>query len=226
MTISTRLCALVALAAAVASPVLAVDSAIDLSGTWKLDLAHSDLGSTSGGAGRGSRFPGADRGGRGLPGGFPGGGGRRGDGLPGGTPGRTGRRAPRGTDPILAIDLTLVIEQHQQDVKVTRTFTADGGERRVVQQFPLDGSLATNPTSSGRRGELSSRASWKKGRLVNAGSEVTQTSSRTTRTAVKEEFSLAKGGRRLVLKTTRTTPRGEFTTKHVFNKESGLGGSE
>jgi len=198
--------------------VLAADGRADLSGTWKLDLAHSDLGgSASGGVGRGGRFPGAERG-PGLPGGLPGGGTRRGGGFPGGgIPGGAGRRGGpgRGTDPILAIDLTLVIEQSADAVKVTRTFTADGGERRVVQTFPTDGSAATNPSASGR-GQLRSSTSWKKGKLVNAGREDTWSTNRST--AVKEELSLSKNGRRLVVKTIRTTPRREFTTKHVFNR--------
>jgi len=207
-----------------AAPAVAVDPAVDLSGTWKLDLAHSDLGgrSSAGVPGRGGRFPGADRGGLGLPGEFPGGAGRRGGGFPGGGgPGGTGRRggAGRGTDPILAIDLALDIEQSESAVTVTRRFTADGGERRIVQTFPLDGTLVTNPAAGGR-GELRSRVSWKKSKLVNVGNEETRGSGRAIRIGVKEEFSLSNGGRRLVLKTTRSLPRGEMVTKHVFNREA------
>ena len=36
---------------------------------------------------------------------------------------------------------------------------------------------------------------------------------------IKEEFSLADKGQTLVVKTTRTTPRGEMSSKQIYQRE-------
>jgi len=36
---------------------------------------------------------------------------------------------------------------------------------------------------------------------------------------VKEEYSLSKDGKTLTIKTTRNTPRGEMSSKQVFNRK-------
>jgi hypothetical protein len=174
---------------------LAVDESVDLSGTWLLDKSGSDA-------------PHMGRGGLegGLPGtGFPG---RRGSGIPGG--GRPGGRVQG--------DVTLVIEQTPQELKLTRTITVDGKEQSFTQTFAMDGSESINPTPRGE-GESRSNAAWKKQKLVIEGTQKFATPRGEMEVGFREEFSLADDGRSLVLETTRSTPQAQMSMKQVFTKQ-------
>jgi len=218
----------------------AMESAADLSGTWVLDPARSDLGGQTGRSGRVANIPGTVGGypGVGFPGstgypggiGFPGGGiGFPGGGYPGtGYPGgrRAGGYPGSGGDGGAGMpqeqmeDLRLQVVQNDTEVETTRTFTVNGEDRTVKQKFALDGSENDNPAANGR-GQFVSRSTWKNNRLVNSG---TQTSSARgedyeTQAQVKEEYSLSKDRKTLTIKTTSMTSRGEMISRQVFNRQ-------
>jgi hypothetical protein len=195
----------------------AVEKTVNLTGTWILDPARSD---SSGQARRNSSriggFPGL---GGGFPGiGFPGGG-YPGGGYPGGRGGDdgegTGGEFPRGQ----MQDLKLEVVQTENDVQTTRKFTIDGEDQTIAQKFLLDGSETTNPGSNGH-GEFVSRSTWKKGKLVNWGTQNSSARGQSYSSSVKEEYSMSKDRKVLTIKTTRTTPRGRATSfNQVFNRQ-------
>jgi hypothetical protein len=206
----------------------------DLNGTWTLDPIRSDLGgqtrrtSRVGGIpGLGGGFPGGigfpGGGGVGLPGGGypnPGGypGGRRAGGYPNGGGGDDGGEFPGDGTPGGQIrNLTLEIVQKNDGVQTTRTFTVNGEDQTIAQRFTLDGSENTNPASNGR-GEFVSTSTWKNGKLINSGSQTSD--AQDYKTAVMEEYSVSKDGKTLTIKTTKTTSRGEMSSKQVFNKQN------
>ncbi len=203
----------------------AVENKTDLNGTWVLDPARSD--SQVRRSGRIGDIPG-------LGGGYPGTIGLPGIiGLPGSTyPGTgypSGRRAGRypgdpGDEPDERMpreaikDLSLEIVQKEDFVQTARKFSINGEERTISQKFSLDGSEDTNPASNGR-GEFISRSTWKNGKLINSGTQSSRETARDSEMSVKEEYSLSKDGRTLMIKTATTGPRGETILKQVFNKQ-------
>jgi hypothetical protein len=174
---------------------LGVDESVDLSGTWLLDKSRSDA-PRMGREGLGGGLPGT---------GFPG---HRGGGIPGG--GRPGGR-------VLG-DVTLVVEQTPQELKLTRTIAVDGNQQSFTQTFAMDGSESINPTPRGE-GESRSNAAWKKQKLVIEGTQKVATPRGEMEVGFREEFSLADDGRSLVLETTRSTPKGQMSMKQVFTKQ-------
>ncbi len=206
----------------------AVEKESDLNGTWVLDPARSDSQMRRPGRageipGMGGGYPGTI----GLPGiiGFPG---STYPGTPGtGYPG--GRRAGRypgdgGDDPEERMpreemkNLSLQIIQKDDEVQMTRTFSMSGEDRTINQKFSLDGSENTNPASNGR-GEFVSRSTWKKGKLINSGTQTSGEAGRNSDVSLTEEYSLSKDGKTLTLKTTRTGLRGEMSLRQVFKKQ-------
>ena len=203
-----------------ASLVVAVDPAPNLSGTWLLDLARSDLGhrsgpGTAGDVNRRRRGGGMPRGGGFPGGGFPGGGGRR-RGDPGGGGDSRRGRPPAAAGTILPLDLTLAIEASDSEVRVTRKFKADGEAREVVQRLPLDGTVATNPGALGQ-GEILSSAWFKKRKLVHEATQAASRSRIERQSKIKDEYSLSDDGRTLTLETKITGPGGEYRSKLVFH---------
>ncbi len=134
----------------------------------------------------------------------PGGGGPRGGGGQGGPP-----------------DITLVIQQTDNDLQITRKFSRGGQERSLEQKFTLDGQENTNPAGMGRggSGELKSKSKWNKDSLVIEGTQKVSSLRGDFEVQVKEEFSLSADGKTLTVHTTRNTPMGENTMKQVFNKK-------
>ncbi|MBN1567422.1 MAG: hypothetical protein JXA73_06220 [Acidobacteria bacterium] len=118
-------------------------------------------------------------------------------------------------------NLTLKIIQTADSAQILRQFTADGRDQSVAQKFALDGSQCFNPASDGR-GDFVSRSTWEKRRLINSGTETITAEGPRTEIYIKEEFSLSKNGKKLTLKTMRTTPRGVTTIKQVFIREDSL----
>ena len=100
--------------------------------------------------------------------------------------------------------------------KPHRTFTLNGEDQNITQKFTLDGKENTNPASNGR-GEFVSRSAWKNGKLINSWSQTPDAQSYNT--AMTEEYSVSRDGKTLTIKTTRTTSRGEVSSKQVFNKK-------
>jgi hypothetical protein len=198
------------------SPALAaqkVQKKVNFSGTWVLDTSKSSQKATmqgGGGMGRGGGFPG------GYPRGGRTGGGRTGGGRPGGG---GGENVPGATSQ--AAYSILVIEHTADALKVTsKTSSAEGGEQ-LTQVFRLDGSESVNPGFlSG--GEVRSRTSWDKDKLVTLG---TQRATRAGRSGgqdivIKQEFSLSKDGKTLTVKTTETTAREQINSKEVYVKQT------
>jgi hypothetical protein len=216
----------------------AKDNAGDLSGTWRLDPARSDLGrqpprstrtgtGSSGGLGLpgtitlpGIGFPGAV----GLPGsgspspgiGYPGS--RRPTGYPGGGGGTNGGDPGEGMPQENLQNLSLKIVQNDNEVAVTRRFTLNSQERMIAQIFTLDGNENSNPASNGH-GEYVSRSSWRDGKLTNSGVQTPDTSEQSYQTTVREEYSVSKDGKTLTIKTATTNYRGEMTLRLVCKKE-------
>jgi len=203
----------------------AVEKEADLNGTWVLDPARSD--SQMRRSGRAGEIPG-------MGGGYPGT-----IGLPGiiGFPGSTypgtgypsGRRAGRypgdgGDDPEERMpreemkNLSLQIVRKDDELQTTRTFSINGEDRTINQKFSLDGSEDTNPASNGR-GEFVSRSTWKKGKLINSGTQTSNAAGRNNDVSITEEYSLSKDGKTLTIKTTQTGLRGEMSFRQVFNKQ-------
>ena len=128
-----------------------------------------------------------------------------------GGPGGGGGQAP-------TIDITLVITQTDNQLNVTRKVNFNGQDRSTEQKFSLDGSENTNPAMMGR-GELKSKSKWKKDKLVTEGTQQVTTPNGDFEIGVIEELSLSEDGKVLTIKTTRSTPQGENTSKQVFNKQ-------
>jgi hypothetical protein len=190
--------AVIFLALALASA-LAVETKIDLSGTWTRDPERSDSAPQMSPGGAGGGFPGGRGGGR----------------FPGGSRGGEGRSGSLGGNQAT----TLVIQQSDREVEITRRFVGLEGDSEVTQKLPLDGSTATNPAPGGRGGEFKSVATWEKDKLVNIGAQTMSSQKGSLDIVIKEEFSLADKGQSLVVKTTRTTPRGEMSSKQIYKRE-------
>jgi hypothetical protein len=214
----------------------AVEKKDNLNGTWILDLSRSDSGRETPRTGRVGGVPGTGSsypGGIGLPGiigGLPGGGypgigfpGSRpsGGGYPGGRTGRDGDDGAGGGEGVPGErmqNMTLQIVQDDQEVQTTRKLTADGEDQAITQKFTLDGSENTNPASNGR-GAYVSRSSWKNNKLVNSGSQTSDRRGESYSIDVREEYSISKDGKTLTIRTTRTSPRGEVTSRQVFERQ-------
>ncbi len=128
-----------------------------------------------------------------------------------GGPGGGGGQAPN-------IDITLVIKQTDNELNVTRKVNFNGQDRSVEQKFSLDGSENTNTAAMGR-GELKSKTKWKKDKLVTEGTQQVSTPNGDFEIGMIEEYSLSEDGKVLTIKTTRSSPQGENTSKQVFNKQ-------
>lgn len=116
------------------------------------------------------------------------------------------------------IDLTVVIEQGENEMKVVRKIKLDERERSVEQRFTFDGQETVNPAAMGR-GEMKSKTNWKKDKLLIEGFQTVSTPNGDFELGVKEEFSLSPDAQVLTIRTTRASPRGENTSKQIFNKQ-------
>lgn len=180
-------------AAALAAPAAAQGT--DFSGTWRLDADASELPDFGGGGrlfGGGGRGPGG--GGRGFGGGGrgPGGGGRGGFGLGGAR-----------TVVIVQTPAMLIIEQQ-----------SDRGSRAAT--YRLDGEEST---SSGPRGEQTSRSRWDGAALVTDGAQSVDTPRGSFTLEFSERRTLSADGETMTVETTRSTPRGDIDTTLVYRRE-------
>jgi hypothetical protein len=191
-----------------------VQKKVNFSGTWILDTSKSSQKATmqgGGGMGRGGSFPGG-----GYPRGGRTGGGRTGGGRPGG--------GGEGNIPGMTAQTTysiLVIEHTTDALKVTnKTSNAEGGEQ-LTQVFKLDGGESVNPGFLAG-GEVRSRTSWDKDKLVTLGTQRAPGASGSggQDIVIKQEFSLSKDGKTLTVKTTETAARGQINSKEVYVKQT------
>ncbi len=192
---------------------------IDFSGSWVLTKSKTDQSTpTSGLGGGGIGGAGGRRGGGGTGGGgrYPGGGspggGRRGGGR-GGDPGEAARLN----------DSSIVIEHSDSEIKVIHKVSDPAGkEQDFVQVFKLDGSESVNRALPPGGGELKSRTSWNKEKLVTLGSQQPSGSNDAARLniVIKQELTLSKDGKTLTLKTSRSTPRGQITSTETFSRQA------
>lgn len=197
--LSVGLCALM-MAACLSTAALASGKPVDFSGTWVLDKSKSDMGR----GGHGGRMGGR---GMGNPGEQPSdrsSGGAQGEGMPGG-------RGMRN------MDQTLVIHQSDTSLQIERQFTGNGDTHSMTQVYDLTGKPSTNQMG---RGSFSTTSTWKNETLVSEGTQSMSTQSGNFDMKVKEEMSLSKDGKELTIKTTRSTPRGDRTSKLVFVKQA------
>ncbi len=177
-------------AAALAAPAAAQGT--DFSGTWRLDADASELPDFGGGRrlGGGRGFGG---GGRGLGGGRgPGGGGGGGLGLGGAR-----------TLVIVQTGAMLIVEQQ-----------TGRGSRAVT--YRLDGEEST---SSGPRGEQTSRSRWDGAALVTEGAQSVDTPRGSFTLEFSERRTLSADGATMTVETTRSTPRGDIDTTLVYRRE-------
>jgi hypothetical protein len=119
-------------------------------------------------------------------------------------------------------DSALVIDHTETELKVThKVSNAGSDEPEFVQTFKLDGSESVNPVPAGS-GELRTRTSWDKGKLVTLGTQQPSGSNDAARLdiVVKQEFSLSKDGKTLTVKTSRTMTRGQVTTTQTFTRQT------
>jgi hypothetical protein len=103
-------------------------------------------------------------------------------------------------------------------MQTTRQFIINGEERTIIQKFALDGSQCMNLASNGR-GDLVSRTSWIKDKLINSGRQILEIRGEKTEVSVQEEHSISKNGKRLTIKTRSVTPRGVTTLKQVYKRQ-------
>jgi hypothetical protein len=85
----------------------------------------------------------------------------------------------------------------------------------VTQEFTFDGGRCLNVASDGR-GEFASRSEWKKGKLLNSGTQTIADGAAREEHNVREEFSLSRNRKTLTVKTLIATPRGLVKLKQVF----------
>jgi hypothetical protein len=112
-------------------------------------------------------------------------------------------------------DLRLEITQAEDRIRVVRRFTLEGRMDLVTQEFTFDGGRCLNVASDGR-GEFASRSEWKKGKLLNSGTQTIADGAAREEHNVREEFSLSRNRKTLTVKTLIATPRGLVKLKQVF----------
>ncbi len=185
-----------------------VQKIINFSGSWVLTKSKTEQSAPSSGLG------GRSTGGRRTGGGTGGGGRYPGGGYPGG-----GRRGgDRGEDPSegqMINDSAIFIKQSDGELKVTHKVNDAAGKERDFQQvFKLDGSESVNRALTQGGGELKSRTSWEKEKLVTLGTQEPAGSNNAARASVvvKQELTLSKDGKTLTVKTRRSSARGQVTT--------------
>jgi len=176
--------------------------AVNLSGTWVFDPAHSSLSFTS----EEPRKITVDT--SGIKGGgiYP-------ESPDGQNSGGSSEASPGGRFE----KATLLINQIDNELQITRQMTIDGKAQTVVQKFMLDGSQCLNVASDGR-GEFASRSDWKNGSLINAGTQTITDRGQRTEISILEEYSISKDRTKLTVKTKSVTPRGVTTQHQVFRK--------
>ncbi len=169
---------------------------VNLSGTWVLDPAHSEIVNKHAAIRKlevtSNRGYGAE-------------------GNKGGSPPEDSFMHP-------AEIFTLSILQTNGELQTIRQYPMEGQTREVIQKFALDGSQCLNIASDGL-GEFVSRTNWKNDKLVNSGTQTITNGGQRIEISVAEEYSISKDRKKLTIKTTSITAEGITNLKQVFNKQ-------
>jgi len=123
-----------------------------------------------------------------------------------------GRGGPGGGAP--AGDVTLTITQTASEI----TFERKTGENTQKGVYKLDGSEST--ITSPRGGEIKAKVNWEGANLVIAATQTMNMGGNEMTSTSKETWSLGADGA-ITVQSTRTTPRGEMTSKTVYTKIAG-----
>jgi hypothetical protein len=123
-----------------------------------------------------------------------------------------GRGGPGGGAPMG--DVTLAIAQTAADITMERKM----GENVQKSTYKLDGSESVS--TSPRGGDIKSKAKWDGANLVIESTQTMSMGGNEMTITSKEIWSLGADGAITVV-TTRTTPRGEMTTRTVYTKITG-----
>jgi len=116
------------------------------------------------------------------------------------------------------MDVALIIQQTDEELKVTRKSEVGDQQREIQQSFALDGGEHSMPSPLGR-GEMLVKTSVKKDKLTNEGKQTVQMGGREIKMSYKEEFALSKDGQTLTVKTRRQMPMGTINSKWVYHKQ-------
>ncbi len=178
---------------------IAAEAAVNLSGTWVFDPAHSQISHTS---------PNPRKLGITLNNGYP-----------------DNRQDDERSDAILLASpetqmqfLTLQVIQTDGAIQIVREFTLNGIKQTVSQKFLLDGSQCINVASNGEGGFLS-RTIWRNRRLINSGTQTITEGVRRTEIGIEEEFAISKDGKKLTIDILNADPRGVLHFKQVYLKK-------
>ena len=198
-------------------PASAVGQEINLSGTWILDRAESDINSASGLMEREDFFARApqDAGISGRK--------TRDDAIPGDRPGLGAmpRKRPEGNFPGRSnwedLELTLIITQSQEELEIIHRYTYEYEDKHIIQAFSLDGSQDYNVMRSGR-GKYLSETTVEKDKIINQGRHEISAPTGDRATPLKEEYSLSDNGETLILRANRSMPEREISATMVFRR--------
>ena len=121
-----------------------------------------------------------------------------------------GRGGPGGGAPP-AGDITLTIAQTATEITIERKM----GETAQKSVYKLDGSESVNPSMRG--GDVKSKAKWDGANLVIESTQTMSMGGNEMTINSKEIWSLGADGA-ITVETTRSTPRGDMTSKTVYVK--------
>lgn len=198
-------------------PVSAVGQGINLSGTWILDREESVINSASGlmvredfaaRAPQAAKIPGMESRIDDVPGNRPG-------------PGAMPKKRPEGNFPGRSnwedLELTLIITQSREELKITHRYTYEFEDKHITQTFSLDGSQDRNVMRSGR-GKYLSETTVEKDKIVNQGKHEISEPTGNSAMPMREEYSLSDDGEALILRANRSMPDRELSSTMVFRR--------
>jgi len=116
-----------------------------------------------------------------------------------------------------APDLVMTVAQTPTEIKLERTWTQDGQPLISHESYTLDGKDNIIRDAAGKI-ETKSKAKWRKDGLMIDSVHLVQAGGRTAEIRVRQEFSLSKEGRVLIIKTTQETQSGEVAIRQTFKK--------
>lgn len=113
---------------------------------------------------------------------------------------------------------SLEIVHNGEGIQITRTLEGqDGQTRQVVMNYSSDGKEVEN--TMGQGGSFKVKSKWDGAALVSSYSISRETPQGSFTIETIEKLSLSEDGKSLTIETTRKSQRGEFVTKHVFDKK-------
>ncbi len=127
---------------------------------------------------------------------------------------------PFSGSPMARAELTLVIVQHDPELKISRKLKL--GERELAGEltYYTDGRGEINP-SSFSRAEVKSKTKWDSDQIVaQSPHSRTTPAGGTINLDTTERWELSSEGKTLIQTTTITSPKGSRTIKQVFNRLS------